>query len=71
MVERLPTSADVEFTLSLSRYDTGAMDRSANTSFRNTLEGQRRCALLPLCSETVSLSNALSNLQGLGIHRLV
>lgn len=39
-VERLPTSADVEFTLSLTNYDTGAMDRSANMSFRNTLEGQ-------------------------------
>lgn len=42
VVERLPTSADVEFTLSLTEYDTGAMDRSANMSFRNTLEGQLR-----------------------------
>lgn len=40
VVERLPTSAEVEFTLSLTNYDTGAMDRSANMSFRNTLEGQ-------------------------------
>ncbi|KAJ0004550.1 hypothetical protein NQD34_010764 [Periophthalmus magnuspinnatus] len=39
VVERLPTSADVEFTLSLTSYDTGAMDRTANMSFRNTLEG--------------------------------
>uniref|UniRef100_A0A8C5DTN6 Tyrosinase n=1 Tax=Gouania willdenowi TaxID=441366 RepID=A0A8C5DTN6_GOUWI len=39
LVERLPTSAEVEFTLSLADYDTGAMDRSANMSFRNTLEG--------------------------------
>ncbi|XP_071780728.2 tyrosinase-like [Centroberyx gerrardi] len=39
VVERLPTSAEVEFTLSLNSYDTGAMDRSANMSFRNTLEG--------------------------------
>ncbi|XP_035035425.2 tyrosinase-like [Hippoglossus stenolepis] len=39
LVERLPTSAEVEFTLSLSDYDTGAMDRGANMSFRNTLEG--------------------------------
>ncbi|KAA8586901.1 tyrosinase [Etheostoma spectabile] len=39
LVERLPTSADVEFTLSLTNYDTGAMDRGANMSFRNTLEG--------------------------------
>ncbi|TKS82960.1 Tyrosinase [Collichthys lucidus] len=39
VVQRLPTSAEVEFTLSLTNYDTGAMDRSANMSFRNTLEG--------------------------------
>uniref|UniRef100_A0A665TYY4 Tyrosinase n=1 Tax=Echeneis naucrates TaxID=173247 RepID=A0A665TYY4_ECHNA len=40
VVQRLPTSAEVEFTLSLTNYDTGAMDRSSNMSFRNTLEGQ-------------------------------
>lgn len=40
VVERLPTSADVEFTLGLAAYDSGAMDRSAGMSFRNTLEGQ-------------------------------
>ena len=39
VVERLPTSAEVEFTLSLPDYDTGPMDRTANMSFRNTLEG--------------------------------
>ncbi|XP_023121961.2 tyrosinase-like [Amphiprion ocellaris] len=39
LVERLPTSAEVDFTLSLTNYDTGAMDRTANMSFRNTLEG--------------------------------
>ncbi|XP_019952651.2 tyrosinase-like [Paralichthys olivaceus] len=39
LVERLPTSAEVAFTLGLSDYDTGAMDRGANMSFRNTLEG--------------------------------
>ncbi|KAG7217037.1 hypothetical protein INR49_027576 [Caranx melampygus] len=39
VVQRLPTSAEVEFTLSLANYDTGPMDRSANMSFRNTLEG--------------------------------
>ncbi|XP_029303986.1 tyrosinase-like [Cottoperca gobio] len=39
LVERLPTSAEVAFTLSLTNYDTGAMDRGANMSFRNTLEG--------------------------------
>ncbi|XP_056140313.1 tyrosinase-like [Lampris incognitus] len=39
IVERLPTSEEVEFTLSLVDYDTGTMDRAANMSFRNTLEG--------------------------------
>uniref|UniRef100_A0A673AV93 Tyrosinase n=1 Tax=Sphaeramia orbicularis TaxID=375764 RepID=A0A673AV93_9TELE len=39
VVERLPTTAEVEFTLGLTNYDTGAMDRTANMSFRNTLEG--------------------------------
>lgn len=39
LAERLPTSTEVEFTLGLSNYDTGPMDRSANMSFRNTLEG--------------------------------
>lgn len=39
VVARLPTSAEVEFTLSLANYDTGAMDRTSNMSFRNTLEG--------------------------------
>ncbi|XP_063807463.1 tyrosinase [Pseudophryne corroboree] len=36
---RLPTSADVEACLSMANYDTGLMDRTANFSFRNTLEG--------------------------------
>lgn len=70
LVGSLPTSADVEFTLSLSEYDSGAMDRSADMSFRNTLEGQPRRALQPV-SWDVPLSKAPSNLQGLGIHRLV
>nr|XP_048291305.1 tyrosinase isoform X2 [Myodes glareolus] len=35
---RLPSAADVEFCLSLSQYETGSMDRTANFSFRNTLE---------------------------------
>uniref|UniRef100_A0A8D3B574 Tyrosinase n=1 Tax=Scophthalmus maximus TaxID=52904 RepID=A0A8D3B574_SCOMX len=39
VTERLPTSAEVEFTLGLTDYDAGAMDRSANMSFRNTMEG--------------------------------
>nr|ANN11874.1 tyrosinase protein [Cyprinus carpio 'color'] len=38
-VPRLPTSADVESVLSLTEYETGLMDRSANMSFRNALEG--------------------------------
>ncbi|XP_061608238.1 tyrosinase-like [Phyllopteryx taeniolatus] len=38
-VERLPTSTEVAFTLSLANYDTGTMDRTANMSFRNTMEG--------------------------------
>lgn len=36
---RLPSAADVEFCLSLAQYETGSMDRTANFSFRNTLEG--------------------------------
>lgn len=36
---RLPSAADVEFCLSLTQYETGSMDRTANFSFRNTLEG--------------------------------
>ncbi|XP_053564607.1 tyrosinase [Bombina bombina] len=36
---RLPSSAEVEFCVSLTNYDTEPMDRSANLSFRNTLEG--------------------------------
>lgn len=50
LVERLPTSADVAFTLSLTEYDTGAMDRSSNMSFRNTVEGQISPALQPVFS---------------------
>lgn len=36
---RLPSSADVEFCLSLAQYESGSMDKTANFSFRNTLEG--------------------------------
>lgn len=39
LADGLPTSSEVEFTLSLSQYDTEPMDRMANMSFRNTLEG--------------------------------
>ncbi|KAM9853003.1 tyrosinase [Aulostomus maculatus] len=38
-VPRIPTSADVEFTLGLPEYETGPMDRFSNMSFRNVLEG--------------------------------
>ncbi|KAM9319074.1 tyrosinase [Pholidichthys leucotaenia] len=38
-VQRLPTSAEVEFTVGLPEYETGTMDRFANGSFRNILEG--------------------------------
>ena len=38
---RLPSSADVEFCLSLTQYESGSMDKAANFSFRNTLEGKR------------------------------
>ncbi|XP_056612391.1 tyrosinase [Triplophysa dalaica] len=38
-VRRLPTSADVEAVLRLTEYETGPMDRRANMSFRNALEG--------------------------------
>lgn len=43
VVARLPTAAEVEFTLNMANYDTGAMDRTSNMSFRNTLEGQLAC----------------------------
>ncbi|XP_061485602.1 tyrosinase [Rhineura floridana] len=36
---RLPSSAEVEFCLSLTQYEAGTMDKMANFSFRNTLEG--------------------------------
>ena len=39
LVPRLPSSAEVAFTLGLRDYDTGPMDRTANMSFRNTMEG--------------------------------
>lgn len=42
---RLPSSADVEFCLSLTEYESGTMDKMANFSFRNTLEGNPFCLL--------------------------
>lgn len=56
VVERLPTSAEVEFTLSLTNYDTGAMDRGSNMSFRNTVEGQISSAINPHTLLTVGRS---------------
>ncbi|TKS81150.1 Tyrosinase [Collichthys lucidus] len=38
-VPRIPTTADVEFILSLPDYETEPMDRFANRSFRNAIEG--------------------------------
>lgn len=38
-VRRLPTTADVEFVVNLPEYETESMDRFANRSFRNALEG--------------------------------
>ncbi|KAJ8368081.1 hypothetical protein SKAU_G00081090 [Synaphobranchus kaupii] len=38
-MSRLPTSADVESVISLTEYETDPMDRTANMSFRNALEG--------------------------------
>lgn len=40
---RLPTTADVEFVISLPEYETESMDRFANRSFRNALEGTHTC----------------------------
>lgn len=39
-VPRLPTTADVDFTVNLPEYETGPMDRFTNMSFRNVLEGR-------------------------------
>ncbi|XP_031153076.1 tyrosinase [Sander lucioperca] len=38
-VPRLPTTADVDFTVGLPQYETGPMDRFSNMSFRNVIEG--------------------------------
>lgn len=39
-VPRLPTTADVEAVVGLSEYETDTLDRFANGSFRNALEGE-------------------------------
>lgn len=69
---RLPTSADVEACLSLTNYETGDMDRSANFSFRNTLEGYavptsgiaNRSQSSMHNSLHVFLNGSMSNVQG-------
>ncbi|TSK67205.1 Tyrosinase [Bagarius yarrelli] len=38
-VNRLPSNADVEFVLSLTQYESDTLDKRANMSFRNALEG--------------------------------
>ena len=38
-VTRLPTSADVDAVVGLTEYETDTLDRFANGSFRNALEG--------------------------------
>lgn len=40
VVPRLPTSREVDFTLGLQDYDTPPLDRTANMSFRNIMEGK-------------------------------
>lgn len=40
-VNRLPSHADVEFVLSLTQYESDTLDRRANMSFRNVLEGKQ------------------------------
>lgn len=47
---RLPSSADVEFCLSLTQYESGPMDKMANYSFRNTLEGNMLYSVMPFPS---------------------
>lgn len=48
-VRRLPTTADVESVINLSEYETDSMDRFANRSFRNAVEGTHvHMALIPI-----------------------
>lgn len=47
---RLPSSAEVEFCLSLTQYESGSMDKMANYSFRNTLEGNMFYSIMPFPS---------------------
>ncbi|XP_001512017.2 tyrosinase [Ornithorhynchus anatinus] len=56
---RLPSSADVESCLSLTQYEADPMDKSANFSFRNTLEGFANPLTAIADSSQSSLHNAL------------
>ncbi|XP_005996301.1 tyrosinase [Latimeria chalumnae] len=56
---RLPTSAEVEFCLTLTEYETDPMDKLANLSFRNTLEGFAHPATGLADLSQSSLHNAL------------
>lgn len=48
-VRRLPTTADVESVINLPEYETDSMDRFANRSFRNAVEGTHvHMALIPI-----------------------
>lgn len=62
LVERIPTSAEVEFTLNLPNYDTGPMDRTANMSFRNTLEGLIHAATRTTKQHLTQIRNTVQNL---------
>lgn len=44
-VPRLPTKADVELVVALPEYETETMDRFANRSFRNVIEGTHTLVL--------------------------
>lgn len=48
-VRRLPTTVDVETVINLPEYETDSMDRFANRSFRNAVEGTHvHMALIPI-----------------------
>uniref|UniRef100_A0A4W5QVZ3 Tyrosinase n=1 Tax=Hucho hucho TaxID=62062 RepID=A0A4W5QVZ3_9TELE len=65
LVARLPTAAEVEFTVSLRDYDTGSMDRSANFSFRNTLEGLGNSREMGMhASLHIFMNGSMSSVQG-------
>lgn len=79
-VRRLPTASDVEFVLSLPEYETGPMDRFANRSFRNAIEGHIRDRvvtsvgnkmtkmrqLFPICPDSAGFTDADTGMAVLG-----